>query len=491
MKQLHGIDASFLHMESASLPMHILKVFVFSGHPPDLEEIRGHLDEATRRFPALNQRVVSLPLGLGQPIFVTDAGLELEHHVRFTDLASPGSATQLDALLGELAEGMLPRDRPLWQLTIVRGLAGGRWAAIAKVHHALADGAATTRLLSSLTRPSPLAERSERTPSPFAKLELAARSIGRALAAMPRLVGRTLEARLAIRRRRRAGGARPAGAFQAPRLAFNGTVTAERKIATKTLDLARFLRLARLRGVTVNDVLLAVVSGALRRYLTRRGELPTAPLVASVPVALSGQQGAGNDLSSIFVALPTDLADPAARLDAVHVSATAAKEELSFQATLGRDWTDELPPLAFIPAMHLVAALGLRLAHPPINLVVSNIRGPRDVVTIAGRELESVHSAGPLVANVGLSITTWSYREAICFGLLAAGQQSLATNGASALGEGRAVDVGELVEDLEPSLAELEVAASGRPRRKLRLIRPAAPASAPGSGRAGPARAAR
>jgi hypothetical protein len=167
------------------------------------------------------------------------------------------------------------------------------------------------------------------------------------------------------------------------------------------------------------------LAGALRAYLLSRNELPDGPLVASVPVSLShGEHLTGNDLTSVFAALPVHLADPLARLGLAHDAMTAAKEELALDPSLGKDWTNSVPPLALRAVLGIGNLVSTAIDRPPVNLVVSTVRGPKEQLQIAGRALEAIHSVGPLVEHVGLNVTAWTYDGQLFVGALADGSMS-------------------------------------------------------------------
>jgi diacylglycerol O-acyltransferase len=427
MQRMTGLDASFLYMESPRLPMHTLKLAVLDvADVPGgyqfkrvLDLLGGHM----HLLPAMRRRIVAVPLGLHHPLWIDDPAFRVEDHVSRARLPDGAGEAELDALLAEIAEQPLPRDRPLWQLWAAEGMtdADGRplVAFIAKVHHALGDGLATAEMLRrAMIDVSPLPEPPPapvHLPGPAA---LARKALGehlRQLAGLPPLIAASVRGGLRARRLAR-GEVRPPRLFSGPRTLFNRTITARRDYTRLELPLAEFKRIKRTFACTVNDVVLAVVAGALRRYLQAHGEPCDFPLIASVPSSTGGTHPAGNHVSSLYSALRADIADPVERLRQTKLATDAAKRK---HAALGEDmlarWL-EFTRLA--PHAWLWRRLLPRLRRPPVHLVVSNVPGPRVPLEIDGARLVRLASVGPLLEGVGLNITVWSYVDTMSFSIL-------------------------------------------------------------------------
>jgi diacylglycerol O-acyltransferase len=304
--------------------------------------------------------------------------------------------------------------------------------------------------------PGPVAQpsapwRPEAIPAPGARLVDALWDLLRSLVGLPGLLRRTASGLAAVVRRRRSGALSPPLPFSTPRTSFNRALTPNRWFAMASLPLEEVKVVRRAFDVTVNDVVLAVCAGALRRYLDERGELPERPLLAGVPVSAGpadqAQRLAGNRVSNLFTSLRTDVADPVERLRAIHDVTQAAKEvQHALGAELLIDWSEITPPRLFSAWMRLYSRLRLADRHrPPINLVISNVPGPRQPLHIAGGRLLDIYSMGPILEGIGLNVTVWSYVDRLGFGLVACRETM--------------PDLWDLADHLHDALAELRKAA--------------------------------
>ena len=273
---------------------------------------------------------------------------------------------------------------------------------------------------------------------------------------LPRLLVRTVAGiRDAGRVRRRHPETSPPFPLSTPNTRFNGSLTPHRIFATTTCPLDDVKTVRKAFGVTVNDVVLAMCAGGLRRYLEARGELPERPLVAGVPVAMPVGEGerrlGGNWVSNMFTSLRTDLADPAARLRAIHETTKVAKEvHHALGAEMLADWSQLTPPGPFAAWMRFYSRRKLADWHrPPINLVVSNVPGPTVPLYIGGARLEALYSMGPVLEGIGLNITVWSYLGVLYFGLVACREAM--------------PDLWDLCDDVIAALGELTTAAAALP----------------------------
>ncbi|HTT85799.1 MAG TPA: wax ester/triacylglycerol synthase family O-acyltransferase, partial [Acidimicrobiales bacterium] len=311
----------------------------------------------------------------------------------------------------------LARDRPLWELVVAEGLDAGRIAVVAKVHHAVADGAATVALLEQALGAEPGASSNAWQPEPVprarALLRAAATEHRKHLRRAPWLLSRSAAGLRDAASRRRRAAPRPPLPFLTPRTPFNVSINQQRTFAMTTLPLDELKGVRRAFGATLNDVFLAVCSGAIRAYLLRLSALPRRPLVASVPVATrsDGPRRGGNHVDNLYVSIATECPDPAERLRRIHVCSSAAKE---VREALGNDLLAEraevVPPQLY--QLSIRAWTRSRLAdhlRPPVNVILSNVAGPQQRLRLGGAELEALYSVGPILEGIGCNITAWSY----------------------------------------------------------------------------------
>lgn len=437
MQRLSGLDAGFLYMETPTLLMHTLKVLLLEpldGRALTLEEALSAIEQRLPLLPLARSRLVEVPLGLHHPLWVEDPDFDLAAHVRSLRLPTPGTREQLDDVIAELASRPLDRARPLWELWLLEGLEDGALCALLKIHHAVADGVAATRLLSTALTGSleaaaaagAAARSVEAAPAPLELVKDAFSDHARKLLALPALVGETAtRLRALLHERRTASVATPRPVLDTPRTSFNRALSANRSFATLSLPLADARRVKSAFDVTLNDLVLALVAGAVRGYLEERGELPDKPLIASVPVSAElspgGPRLTGNQLSNLFLAVPTHLADPLERLRHARDVSREVKHQ---QDVVGRDlmqrWAEYAPPRLYAWAMRQWSKRHAADLFPaPINLVVSNVPGPPLELSTGAHRLRAIYSVGPVLEGIGLNITLWSYLGELHVGVLA------------------------------------------------------------------------
>ena len=436
METMTGLDAKFLYSETPTAHMHTVKVAV-----SDVSGIEGGfsydtllavLGQQLGRLPPFRRRVVPVPWGLDHPVWGEDPAFDLKHHVSRRVLDEPGGDRELAAVVAGFAGTPLERDRPLWELLVVEGLAGGRMAVVVKLHHAVADGTAAVALLQSVVRgatpepsidPEPDPWRPEPLPGRRQLLTMAAHDQVKRWKGLPWLAMQSARRARASETRRRSFAVKPPlPLHHIPKTSFNVSLTAERTFAMTNLPLEDLKAIRRAAGTTLNDVYLAVCAGALRRYLSDRGELPERPLVASVPVSTDPNVArmSGNRVDNLYVSIGTDIADPRQRLKHIHDVTTAAKEVRSL---LGNDLlaqrADVIPPQAyrFIVRAWTRSHIANRV-HPPLNVVLSNVAGPRERISFGPIALEALYSVGPILEGIGLNITAWSYVDTLGVSLL-------------------------------------------------------------------------
>jgi diacylglycerol O-acyltransferase / wax synthase len=448
--------------------MHVASTTLFEGPAPRYTEFRDHIESRLHLVPRFRQKLRFVPFGMGRPVWVDDPHLNLAYHVRHTALPEPGSEQQLRVLAARIFSQQLDRSKPLWELWLVEGLKGGRFAIIGKTHHAMVDGVSgvdiTTVLFDTEREPAEGAKPLERwipTPEPSRAQLLAEALVQRALD--PREVVRGV--RRVMRGPRRAlrkatDAALAAGSFAwtgiaAPRSPFNFDVGPHRRFAWVRASLADMKHIKNQLGGTVNDVILAAVAGALGRYLRARGHSTAGlELRAMVPVSVrtSDEKGAlGNRVTSMMAPLPVWCEDPARRMEIVKQSMGDLKQsKQALGATLLTQLADFAPPTVAGQAARLQARQRF------FNLVVTNVPGPQFPLYLMGRRMERVFPMVPLAKNQGICVGIMSYDGQVNFGLI---------------GDYDGMpDLDSLAKDLEDSISELIEAAGGRPGVLRRFV---------------------
>jgi diacylglycerol O-acyltransferase len=422
-------DAVFLLAESREHPMHVGSLQLFD--PPDgatALDVRAVFDEAIARdevAPLFQKRARRSITTLGQWGWETDTAFDLEHHVRRNALPQPGRILELLALCSRLHSSLLDRHRPLWELHLIEGLDDGRFALYFKAHHALVDGVSAIRLLSRM-----LDEDGDRRdmPAPWAlpvrpRRESASTSLAElpstALHGLANMAGDAAGlvpafARTLSRSLNDHGGPM---SFAAPRSMFNVPITGARRFAAQSWPIERIRAVGKASETTVNDVVLAMCSGALRSYLKSLEALPDSSLIAMVPVSLHGDEashdGGGNAVGAVMCNLGTHLFDPAERLATVHRSMAEGKESMK---GLSPVQVLAMSALGLSPLLLWPIGLGSTI-RPPFNLVISNVPGPRKPMYWNGARLDGLYPLSIPLDGQALNITCTSYSNEIAFGL--------------------------------------------------------------------------
>jgi WS/DGAT/MGAT family acyltransferase len=430
--RLTALDSSFLHMED-NLPshMHVASVTIFDGPAPDYQDLVDGIAERLHMVPRYRQKLAFVPFGQGRPRWVDDPTFNISYHVRATALPPPGGEEQLRVLAGRVFSQRLDRDKPIWEVWLVEGLEGNRFALLSKVHHALVDGVSGADLMTVLfdMHPNP-----ESPPEPEQQwqprpLPSSSQLLGEALlerSTEPGEIVRTV--RHAFRGPREfarnaleaAGGlsALARGTLRpAPASPFNGEIGPHRRFTWVRVRLGDIKEIKNSLGGTVNDVVLATVTGGLRRHLHARG-VPTQDLTlrAMVPVSVRSdlEQGAlGNRVAAMMAPLPVWCENPTVRLDVVSDSMRNLKS--SGQA-VGAEVLTRIG--GFAPPTIMAQATRIGARQRAFNLVVTNVPGPQFPLYIQGRELLDVFPMVPLAMNQRLGIALMSYNGAINFGLI-------------------------------------------------------------------------
>jgi WS/DGAT/MGAT family acyltransferase len=433
-ERLTGLDASFLYMETPTLHMHVAMTAVFDPSTVpggySFRRVRQLINDRIPLAPVFQRRLVEVPMRLGHPVWVDDPEFDIDNHLRRAALPSPGGMRELGDFAADVISRQIHRDRPLWEMWIVEGLEDGKIALVTKMHHSTIDGVSGAELLGVLfdLEPSPppqakLTERQldSRIPS---SLELVSQALATSVVApfdIARTAVRTTFGILGVRRIRRGLSAKAALPLTAPRTSINAAVHARRRVAFAAASLNDAKKLKNELGTTVNDVVLAMVAGALRTYLLAGDELPEIPLVSVVPVSVTpdvAELKGSNKVSSMFVQLPTQLDDPIERLMAIHEGTKGAKEEhKALGAATLQNWAEHATPNVFAVAARLYTGMRLADRHRPVaNMVVSNVPGPDFPLYLGGSQMLGMFPLGPVMDGMGLNITIMSYMGVLYWG---------------------------------------------------------------------------
>ena len=464
MKQLTGLDATFLHLETGAQFGHVSGLSIYArpdtpGYDP-YAAWRAQLEQRLHLLEPLRRRLVEIPLGLDHPYWIEDPNFDLDFHVRHSAVPPPGRDDQLAEVVARIVARPLDRTRPLWLSYVIEGLSDERFAVLTTVHHATVDGASGIELLTLMLDDDPSGADVAPPTEPWhgeplpSDLQLIARGtlgLARKPARLMLLSARTARevggatrnpALVAAARQMQRGLGGPVGTVlnlgrnrgedrdppptlpsaQPPRTPFNRPITPHRKLAIGSASLSAVKAIKTALGATVNDVVLAVCAGGLRTWLERHDALPDDPLVALIPVSIrTGEETDRwtNRVSMLSTVLPTDEPDSVERVRRVHDAMTDSKE--LFQAIPAERLTDfaEFPPPAvFARAMRLSARLRLGSRLSPGNLVISNVPGPRKPLYAAGARLVHYYPVSVITEGQGLNITVQSYLDELDFGLV-------------------------------------------------------------------------
>jgi diacylglycerol O-acyltransferase / wax synthase len=445
MQQLTGLDASFLALETPTTTGHVGGLCVLDPSTAakrlSLARLTEVLAERLPLVPVLRRKLLQVPLGLDQPYWIDDADFDIEYHVREIALPRPGSDAQLNEQVSRLHARPLDRSRPLWEIYLITGLAHRRAAVYTKIHHAAIDGASGAELLTVLLdlapdgRDLPAAEPFAAAKPPslptlaaVAAAKLAWRPVQtvritnqlvRVLPTLAPAVNSLVGSMLGLNRGDGAVIASMPG--RAPATPFNKPITPHRRVAFRSVDLATVKAVKNAFGVSVNDVVMAMSAGALRRWLIEHDALPAQPLVAMIPVSVrdpDARGALGNKVSAMLATLPTTVTDPGLRLEIVHAATKAAKAQ---QAAIPQGLVDEIsdfaPPALTARAARVVFATGLLHRLPPFNVTISNVPGPNVPVYLCGAKLVAHYPVSVVTDGQGLNITLVGYLGQLHFGL--------------------------------------------------------------------------
>ena len=457
MQRLSGLDASFLYLETPAQPLHVCSILeVDTSTVPggySFERLRDELGIRVKSIPEFRQKLADNRLNLDHPAWVEDDHFDIDRHLHRIALPAPGGRAELSEVCGRIASDPLDRSWPLWEMWVIEKFAGtdapagGPMAVMAKVHHASVDGVTGADVLSRLCGTQPVMPPPEAVhgPGDASSMRLAVDGLAKFATRPLRLaavVPSTVSTVVDIVRRARSGRAM-AAPFRAPRTPFNDAITRRRSIAYAELDLDDIKKVKNGFNVTVNDVVMALCAGVLRRFLLDRDQLPDTSLVATVPVSVhdKSDRPGRNQLSALFIRLQTQIADPAQRLRAIaHATAMAKEHSAAIGATLLLDWAQFAARALLASAVRLYASSGLT-RRPIHNLVISNVPGPQIPLYFLGCRVNAMYPLGPIVYGSGLNITVMSLTGKLHVGITSCREL--------------VPDVWELADDFDVALQEL------------------------------------
>ena len=432
MKRLSGWDAVLLYSETPSVHMHTLKLAVIDiselkGRQFGIDEFRQVIHGRLYKLDPFRYELVDIPFKFHHPMWRENCEVDISYHVRPHRLESPGGRRELDAAVGEIASTALDRSRPLWEMYFIEGLANGRIAVLGKIHHALADGVASANLLARgmdlqagpddrdcyATDPAPT--RPELVRTAFGDH---LRQIGR----LPGVMRYTAQGMGRVRKSPKKLSPELTRPFTPPPSFMNHRVDAQRKFATATLALADVKQTGKTLNATINDMVLAMSTGALRQLSLKYDGHADHPLLASVPVSFdfSRDRISGNRFSGVMMTLPVQLEDPLARVQAVHDAAVDAKDTHNLLGPeLVSRWSAYFPPAPAERLFHWLAEKDGQ--NKVLNIPISNVPGPREPGRVGGALVTEIYSVGPLTTGSGLNITVWSYVDQLNISVLSDG----------------------------------------------------------------------
>ncbi|MDQ0044843.1 WS/DGAT/MGAT family O-acyltransferase [Variovorax boronicumulans] len=443
MKHLSGLDATFLHLETPEMPMHVGSLNVLDlpkGYKGDFyEDAKQFMASRIHLADVFTRKLALMPFDMSNPVWVDDEDIDIDYHVRHITLPKPGTNRQLQQYVARLHSTLIDRSRPMWEFFIIDGLQSGQVALYTKVHHAGIDGQAGVEVGKAIfdleatgrvvkpprSRPrgngyqlgmAELATAALRnTAQQYVKLFKMAPAIARAISGLAKPDEKAAEKATAT-------APKKFNLF-APRTSLNVSITNQRTFAGRTISLAETKYIAKHFGVSLNDVVMATVAGALRHYLADNNELPAKPLVAGVPVSLreAGDDTANNQASMILVSLATDITDPIQRLKAINASSNSSKSTMNrFKAVVLDDFPTFAAPWLVSGIASMVGRSGLvNLLPPAANVAISNVAGAPFPMYFAGALVTCYYPVSIASHGTALNVTVQSYNGRMDYGLIA------------------------------------------------------------------------
>ncbi|MEM1119190.1 MAG: wax ester/triacylglycerol synthase family O-acyltransferase [Bacteroidota bacterium] len=432
LEPISGMDATFLYMERHNSPMHVGSVIVIEGSL-DFEEFKQTILSRLHQMPKLRKKLVYVPLSVDYPYWADDPDFDIDMHLSHIALPNPGGWKELRRVASDVFSEPLSQNRPLWSFTFVEHLdtvsqvPKGSVAIISKMHHVMIDGQAGAGLMSIIfdmspnTKPIPAPRPYKPKPLPneLSLITTSAMSFAKNPFKFPKLIRDTVTATVKAGFLSRATNAElPTAPFTAPPTQLNGIVSPRKKWNGVILSLPRVKKLYKIMGTTLNDVMLAICAGALRRYFLEKGALPAKPLVAMVPISTRTKAEAnqqGNQVSNMLVQLATDIADPIERLEEIHENTVRGK---TYQKAIGAKTLSKLAEAVPFGIANQAARLYSRfqmaeLHNPVFNVTITNVPGVQFPLYFRDHKVHSIMGMAPIIDGMGLIITILSYNGTI------------------------------------------------------------------------------
>jgi diacylglycerol O-acyltransferase len=441
MKHLSGLDATFLHFETPEMPMHVGGMHLlelpegFEGE--FIDAVKRHVADRMHLASVFTKKLALMPFDIANPVWVDDDDVDLDYHIRQIVLPKPGTMAQLEAYIGRLHSSLLDRSRPLWEFYVFSGLKSGQVGFYSKIHHAALDGQGAIVLAQALLDITPVPRKVEPPPphpkAPYqpAMSEMLSAALRDTVSQCVRLVkavpgGVKVVAGLLAPGKDEDGKRHigwPKSWTMAPRTPLNVSITNQRVFATCSIPLPEVIGVGKAFGGSLNDAVLGIVSGALRRYLMEHEALPAKPLVAAVPVSLrdEGNTDLNNQVSMMLLKLATDVADPAKRMAAIIKASAAMKQTVgSVKSIMPTDFPSLGVPWIMSGLVSLYGRTKLADSIPPIaNVAISNVPGPRMPLYLAGARMVTNYPVSIVTHGLALNVTVQSYNGSLDVGLVA------------------------------------------------------------------------
>ncbi len=432
LEPISGMDATFLYLERHNSPMHVGSVIIIEGSL-DFEEFKKTIQSRLHQIPKMRKKLVYVPLSVDYPYWADDPDFDIDMHLSHIAMPKPGGWKELRRIAADVFSDPLNQNRPLWSFTFVEGLDNvsqvpkGSVALITKMHHVMIDGQAGAGLMSiifdMMPNTKPIPEPRPYNPKPLPNelslIATSAISFAKNPFKFPKLIKDTVSATVKAGFLSRASNAElPTAPFTAPPTQLNGIVSPRKKWNSAILSLPRVKKLYKIMGTTLNDVMLAICAGALRKYFLQKGKLPAKPLVAMVPISTRTKEEMnqqGNQISNMLVQLATDIEDPIERLEEIHENTVKGK---TYQKAIGAKTLSSLAEAVPFGIANQAARLYSRfqmaeMHNPVFNVTITNVPGPQFPLYFREHKVHSIMGMAPILDGMGLIITILSYNGKI------------------------------------------------------------------------------